>query len=44
VYVLEHLQLGCPLNHVVVFEDDILCREDFLMGSFFLICIDYVEF
>lgn len=32
VYVLEHLQPGCPPNHVVIFEDDILCKRGLLDG------------
>jgi len=30
VYVLEHLQPGCLLNHVVIFEDDIFCKRGLL--------------
>jgi hypothetical protein len=30
VYVLEHLQPGWPLNHVVIFQDDILCKKGLL--------------
>jgi hypothetical protein len=30
--VLEHLQPGWPLNHVVIFEDDVLYKEGLLDG------------
>jgi len=33
VYVLEHSQPGFPLNHVVIFEDDILCKRGPLVGG-----------
>lgn len=32
VYVLEHLQPGWPLNHVVIYEDDILYKGGLLDG------------